>query len=87
MLESTPWMKIAQASILEIRKIDTKTPIIVGGNHWSSAYRWLEVSNDLKYLYDPANNLILKPIFILMKTDLEFIVVRMTKRRHINILV
>jgi len=58
MLESTPWMKIAQASILEIRKIDTKTPIIVGGNHWSSAYRWLEVSNDLKYLYDPANNLI-----------------------------
>jgi endoglucanase len=58
MLESAPWVKIAQASILEIRKVDTKTPIIVGGNHWSSAYRWLELSDELKYLYDPSNNLI-----------------------------
>jgi endoglucanase len=58
MLESTPWTKIAQACITEIRKVDTKTPIIVGGNHWSSAYRWKEVSDELKFLYDPSNNLI-----------------------------
>lgn len=58
MLESTPWIAIAQACIVEIRKTDLKTPIIVGGNHWSSAYRWLEVSDELKYLYDPADNLI-----------------------------
>lgn len=58
MLESTPWAKIAQACIGEIRKVDTKTPIIVGGNHWSSAYRWQEVSDELKYLYDPSHNLI-----------------------------
>lgn len=58
MLASAPWAKIAQACILEIRKVDTKTPVIVGGNHWSSAYRWQEVSDELKYLYDPAHNLI-----------------------------
>ena len=58
MLESTPWVKIAQGCILEIRKQDSKTPIIVGGNHWSSAERWLLVSDNLKNLYDPENNLI-----------------------------
>lgn len=58
MLESTPWVKIAQAAIFEIRKHDTKTPIIVGGNHWSSADRWQKVSDELKYLYDPSHNLI-----------------------------
>lgn len=55
---STPWVKIAQACITEIRKYDTEKPIIVGGNHWSSAERWDRVSDELKYLYDPARNLI-----------------------------
>lgn len=58
MLEHTPWVKIAQACISEIRKVDTVTTIIVGGNHWSSAERWLLVSDELKYLYDPADNLV-----------------------------
>lgn len=58
MIDTVPWTKIAQACILEIRKNDAQTPIIVGGNHWSSADRWLNVSDDLKYLYDPAHNLI-----------------------------
>ncbi len=58
MLEHTPWVKIAQACIIEIRKVDMTTSIIVGGNHWSSAERWLQVSDELKYLYDPAGNLI-----------------------------
>lgn len=58
MLKSTPWIRIAQAAIFEIRKHDMKTPIIVGGNHWSSADKWKDVSDELKYLYDPAHNLI-----------------------------
>lgn len=58
MLKSTPWVTIAQAAIFEIRKVDTTTPIMVGGNHWSSADRWLEVSDELKYLYDPNHSLI-----------------------------
>lgn len=58
MLPEVPWVKIAQAAIFEIRKRDMKTPIIVGGNRWSSADRWLEVSDELKYLYDPAHNII-----------------------------
>ncbi|MGB4415804.1 MAG: glycoside hydrolase family 5 protein [Paludibacter sp.] len=58
MLQTTPWEKIAQACIFEIRKYDNKTTVIVGGNYWSSANRWLEESNYLKNLYDPSNNTI-----------------------------
>ena len=58
MLDSVPWRQIAQAAINEIRKIDKKTAIVVGGNHWSSAMRWKEVSDDLKNLNDPSDNLI-----------------------------
>lgn len=58
MLSSTPWAKIVQSCILEIRKSDSHTTIIVGGDSWSSAERWPTVSDDLKNLYDPANKLI-----------------------------
>src|ERR1035437_6535845 len=58
MLTTTPWVKIAQACIFEIRKQDQTTPVMVGGDSWSSADRWMEVSNELKNLYDPSNNLI-----------------------------
>ncbi|MDR1683457.1 MAG: glycoside hydrolase family 5 protein [Candidatus Symbiothrix sp.] len=58
MLKSTPWASIAQAAIIEIRKYDSETPIMVGGNHWSSAMVWPQVSDELKYLYDPARKLI-----------------------------
>lgn len=54
----TPWAKIAQACIIEIRKIDKATTIIVGGNNWSSAKHWMEDSDELKNLYDPSDNLI-----------------------------
>ena len=30
---------------------------MVGGNDWSSAERWIEQSDTLKFLKDPANNL------------------------------
>ncbi len=58
MLETVPWVKIAQACIWEIRQVDTETPIMVGGNRWSSADFWKEVSDELKGLYDPQHNLI-----------------------------
>lgn len=58
MLSTTPWDKIAQEVINAVRKVDTITPIIISGNEFSSAKRWLEVSNDLKNLTDPNNNLI-----------------------------
>jgi endoglucanase len=55
---SAPWVKTAQAAIFEIRQYDRETPVLVGGNHWSSADRWPQVSEELKYLYDPAHKLI-----------------------------
>ncbi len=58
MLPLTPWAKIAQATINEIRKVDKKTTIFVGGDSWSSAERWMEFNDNLKYLYDPSNNLV-----------------------------
>ncbi len=58
LLESTPWINIAQEIITEIRKEDVKTPILVGGDSWSSAERWTIFSDNLKYLKDPSENLI-----------------------------
>lgn len=58
MLASTPWKNIAQTAIDSIRLYDTVTPIVVGGNHWSSAERWQKLSNELRELRDPKDNLI-----------------------------
>lgn len=54
----TAWFDIAQVIINSVRKVDTKTPILVGGDFWSSASRWQELSYHLKDLKDPNNNLI-----------------------------
>lgn len=58
MLASTPWFDIAQAIITDIREVDTATPIVVGGDSYSSAERWRSVSDNLKNLEDPSDNLI-----------------------------
>ncbi|RGN51220.1 MULTISPECIES: glycoside hydrolase family 5 protein [unclassified Bacteroides] len=58
MLKTTPWFNIAQACIDAIRTVDTKTTIVVSGDEFSSAKRWKEVSDNLKDLIDPSNNLI-----------------------------
>lgn len=55
--ESTTWFEMAQATILAIREVDKDRTIIVGGDDWSSAERWVEQSDTLKYLKDPSNNL------------------------------
>ncbi len=54
---STSWFTMAQAAINSIRKVDKNTMIIVGGDDWSSAERWLEQSDNLKNLRDRYRNL------------------------------
>ncbi len=54
---NTTWFEMAQAAINAIREVDKKNTIIVGGDDWSSAERWIEKSDTLKYLSDPVNNL------------------------------
>lgn len=58
MPSTTAWFDIAQIIINKVREADKTTPILVGGDHWSSAGRWQEMSNHLKDLKDPSNNLI-----------------------------
>lgn len=55
---SVSWFQMAQKGIEAIRKSDQERPIIIGGDDWSSAERWVEKSDTLKYLKDPVNNLI-----------------------------
>ncbi|MCL4638711.1 MULTISPECIES: glycoside hydrolase family 5 protein [Olivibacter] len=52
------WFQIAQQLITAIRIVDSETPIIVGGDAWSSAAKWLQFSTHLKDLQDPANKII-----------------------------
>lgn len=54
---SVSWFEMAQAAITSIRSVDEKTLIIVGGDDWSSAERWIIKSDTLKYLNDPSRNL------------------------------
>lgn len=58
MLVTPTWFDIAQEIINGIREKDTSTSILVGGDHWSSAHKWMEASDNLKNLKDPANKLI-----------------------------
>lgn len=58
MKDHTPWANIAQVMIDAIREVDTKTPIMVGGESYSSADRWQSVSDNLRNLVDPFNELI-----------------------------
>lgn len=58
MASKDDWFDIAQTVITEIRTVDTKTTIIVGGDRWSSAEKWPKCSNNLKSLVDPSNNII-----------------------------
>lgn len=52
------WFDMAQVAIDSIRTVDTETPIVVGGWHWSSARRWAQLSDHLKFLNDPSHNLV-----------------------------
>jgi aryl-phospho-beta-D-glucosidase BglC (GH1 family) len=52
------WFQTAQEAIAGIRKVDKTHLILVGGNDWSSADRWPEQSDSLKFLKDPADKII-----------------------------
>lgn len=52
------WFNIIQEVITKIRTIDTETTILVAGDSYSSAQRWPNVSDNLKNLIDPSDNLI-----------------------------
>jgi endoglucanase len=58
MLRRNSWFSIAQETINSIREVDDVTPIVVGGDYYSSAHLWLKYSNDLKHLKDPSGKLI-----------------------------
>lgn len=58
MLDSCPWVEIAQVAIDSIRAVDRRTAIVVAGNTWSSAERWPEINSGLENLYDPSENII-----------------------------
>lgn len=52
------WAKAAQEVILAIREVDSKTPILVDGDGWASAYNWKKFSDNLKHLKDPGNKIV-----------------------------
>jgi len=52
-----PWVNTAQAIIDAIRTEDTQQTIMVGGDSYSSATSWPSVSDNLRKLKDPSNNL------------------------------
>jgi predicted alpha-1,2-mannosidase len=58
MLDSCPWVEIAQVAIDSIRSVDRQTAIVVAGNTWSSAERWPYINQGLETLRDPSDNLI-----------------------------
>ena len=58
MLSSTPWFTIAQEGIYAIREYDTHTPILIDGDSFATARNWVSVSDNLRTLNDPADNLI-----------------------------
>ena len=58
LLPNATWFDISQSIINGIRINDKNTKIIVGGDSWSSAERWLNYSDNLKNLSDSSNKII-----------------------------
>ncbi len=52
------WLESAQSAIDGIRKHDTRHAVLVPGEFFSGAHRWLQASAHLIKIKDPANNLI-----------------------------
>lgn len=55
---TSTWFDIAQATINSIREVDTETPILISGDRYSSAFHWVQSSDNLRNLIDPSDNLI-----------------------------
>jgi endoglucanase len=57
-LGTVSWFTVSQAVIDGIRSVDDHTPILIEGNSWASSASWPTSSDSLKYLTDPANNIV-----------------------------
>jgi len=53
----TGWAKIVQATVTQIRTVDSETPILVPGYDWQHPNRWPEENAELN-IVDPSNALI-----------------------------
>jgi len=51
------WFESAQQAIFGIREVDRSTTILVDGDNYSSPETWAQYNDRLKYLVDPANNM------------------------------
>jgi len=55
---SSNWKEISQAAVDAIRKVDTRTRIVVAGDDWSSAERFRLANGSKAWIKDPANRVI-----------------------------
>jgi endoglucanase len=53
---ATQWFNAANAAVAAIRGTGAKNLILIGGNEWSDAESWPQVSDSLKGITDSANN-------------------------------
>lgn len=56
-MENYSWFESAQQAILAIREVDKTHTIIVDGDNYSGPETWVKYNDRLKYLIDPANNM------------------------------
>lgn len=52
------WFETAQQAISAIRQADRLTAIMIAGNNYADIEHWVQQSDGLKYLSDPANKII-----------------------------
>ncbi len=52
------WFTTAQETIQSIRQVETKKTIIISGDNFAAAEKWLPYSDALKNLVDPSNKLL-----------------------------
>ena len=52
------WFTTAQETIQSIRQVETKKTIIISGDNFAAAEKWLQYSDALKNLVDPSNKLL-----------------------------
>jgi len=56
-MQNYSWFESAQQAIMGIREIDRTKTIIVDGDNYSGPETWVQYNDRLKYLVDPANNM------------------------------
>ncbi len=57
-MQQYSWFESAQQAIKGIREVDRVHTIIVDGDNFSGPETWVQYNDNLKYLVDPANNML-----------------------------